>query len=37
MGWELGGLAVFVVDCDVEKPSTISGFRMLKFWLSMLL
>jgi hypothetical protein len=34
-GWGLSGLAVLLVDCGVEKPSMIYGFKVPYFWLSL--
>jgi hypothetical protein len=31
MGWGLGRMAVFLVGCHLEKPSTIYGFRVHTF------
>jgi hypothetical protein len=36
-GWRLGKLAVLLLDCGVEKLFMIYGFRVLYFWLSLVL
>jgi hypothetical protein len=36
-GWGFGLPAVLLLDGGMEKPSTISGFRMLCFWLFLVL